>query len=66
MDIPPDVDWLTRKQVAEKFQVTILTVKRWGNEGRITTYKVGRTVRYRREDVEALFQPQNVTAESSE
>lgn len=47
-------DWLTSKQVAEKFQVTPRTVSRWVRSGKLPGYRVGGHRRYRREDVEAL------------
>lgn len=53
MSIPDEAEYLTRQQVADLFQVSVLTVKRW--EGRmLTAYQVGRGVRYRRDEVEQL------------
>ena len=47
----PD-DMLTRQQVAAYFGVTILTIFRWGTEGKLSPVTLGhRTVRYRRDDV---------------
>lgn len=63
MTIPEDAEWLTRHQVATKFQVSPLTIKRWGDDGVLTAYRVGEgTVRYSREEVEKLAKPIEHTA----
>ena len=47
---------LTRKDVAELFQVSTLTIIRLENDGKLPAIRLGAgTVRYRRADVEALI-----------
>ena len=52
-----DEDLMTRKQVAYLFRVTSAAVAKWARRGRLPEVRneVGRP-RYRRADVEALFQ----------
>lgn len=58
MTIPRDAKWVTRQQVAEIFQVSLLTVKRWGEDGTLPAYRIGgSSVRYKRVDVETLAKP---------
>lgn len=57
MSDPTESEFMTRRQVAEKFQVSPMTVRRWGIEGRMTTYKFRTNVRYKRVEVDALFKP---------
>lgn len=57
MPIPEEAEWLTRQQVADLFQVSTITVKRWGEEGKLPCYHVGGSVRYRRSEVESLPEP---------
>ena len=57
MSVPEEAEWLTRQQVAKKFQVSLNTVKRWGEEGKITVYQVGGSVRYKRSEVTDLPKP---------
>lgn len=46
---------LTTEQVAELFQVKVPTVYRWARDGVIPSQKIGRTLRFRRADVEAAL-----------
>jgi len=47
---------LTRKDVAELFQVSTLTVIRLENDGKLPAIRLGAgSVRYRKSDVEALI-----------
>lgn len=46
---------LTKKEVAEKFGVTTRTVNRWRNRGLLKAVVVGRVVRFRPDDVEAVI-----------
>lgn len=56
----PEEPMLTAKQVAHKFQVHILTVRRWQHSGELPSYKIGkRGVRFRREDVYAFMRRRN-------
>jgi excisionase family DNA binding protein len=57
MSIPQEAEWLTRQQVAKMFQVSSITVKRWGEEGKLPVYHVGGSVRYKRSEVEDLPEP---------
>lgn len=52
-DMPPDV--LTPSQVAAQFAVSVATVNRWADEGRLAGFRTptGRW-RFRRTDIEKL------------
>lgn len=47
-------DLLTREQVREYLNVTAATLHNWNKRGYLESIHVGRLVRYRRADVEAL------------
>ena len=47
-------DLLTREQVCEYLNVTAATLHNWNKRGYLESIHVGRLVRYRRADVEAL------------
>lgn len=44
----------TRREVAELLKVSVRTVERWEAAGLITPLRIGGTVRFRAEDVDAL------------
>lgn len=46
---------LTPEEVADRFRVGKTTVLRWGREGLVPTVRVGKTVRFRAEDIDALI-----------
>lgn len=49
-------EFLTRKQIADLFQITIPTVLRWEKAGRLKAVRLGTgSVRYRVSDVEAFI-----------
>jgi excisionase family DNA binding protein len=49
-------DFLTRRQVAEAFQVSPHTIIRWELAGRLPAVRLGAgSVRYRRADIEAFL-----------
>ncbi len=45
---------LTTREVAEMFRCTDRTIRNWVKDGRLQALRIGHTVRFRREDVEAL------------
>lgn len=49
-------DLLTVKDVMRIFQVTQQTIYNWMRDGRLRSYKIGATRRFKMKDVEALFQ----------
>ncbi|MDO5665137.1 MAG: helix-turn-helix domain-containing protein [Bacteroidia bacterium] len=50
-------DYITRKEVARLFRVSVVTVHDWTNKGILTAYKIGNKVFYKRPEVEnALVQ----------
>ena len=51
---------LTVDDVARLFQVSADTVYRWKRSGWLPGTKVAGTIRFRREDVDALFSPSHV------
>ncbi len=45
---------LTEQQVAERYHVTVHSVRRWRREGRVVFLKIGRQVLFRPTDLEAF------------
>lgn len=52
-------DLMTREQVCEYLGVTAATLHNWNKRGYLESIHVGRLVRYRRADVEALARTNN-------
>lgn len=48
---------LTPAQVSETFKVGVSTVSRWAKNGDLTPIRVGRTLRFRRDEIEKLIKP---------
>ena len=46
---------LTVKEVAEWLRVTPITVHRMVKQGRLKVYHIGKQLRFRREDIDALL-----------
>uniref|UniRef100_UPI0018B096CC helix-turn-helix domain-containing protein n=2 Tax=Bacteria TaxID=2 RepID=UPI0018B096CC len=44
--------WITAQQVAARVALTPATIKKWANEGKITAYKIGKSVRFKASDVD--------------
>lgn len=53
---------ITISQAAEEWQVGERTLRREIAEGRLTAYRLGRAIRLRPEDVDALFTPTDAWA----
>ena len=47
--------YMSTKEVAELLHVDVHTVRRWRYNGKIAGIKIGRTILYRREEVERLI-----------
>lgn len=47
--------WATELEAARHARVSGNTLRRWRSQGRITGYKVGRTVRYDLAEVDAML-----------
>ena len=52
-----DNEWLTPKQAAELVGVTTRTVQNWIKDGKVRGYQVVGSIRVKRSDVDALYQP---------
>lgn len=50
-------DLLTSAEVAAMMRVSHVTLQRWRDSNKLPYVRVGRTIRYRRTDVEALLSP---------
>lgn len=50
-------DYLTRKEVAELFDVDISTIHNWCKSGELTPYGIGNRVYFKREDVDNSLTP---------
>ncbi len=48
-------EWMTANDVAEHLKVSISTVYRWVEEGRLKKYKTGRTTRYKKSEVDQVM-----------
>lgn len=46
-----DPDLLTRKQTASLLGVTLPTLHAWTKQGKITGYRIGTTVRYKKDEL---------------
>jgi excisionase family DNA binding protein len=53
--VSDDRKLLTYQQIAQMFSVTTRTVKRWRAEGRLKPIRLGRVVRFRPSDVDAMI-----------
>lgn len=51
---------MTAAEVMGKLRISRQTLYRWRQDGTLPALKIGRLVRYRREDVEALLSPATV------
>jgi hypothetical protein len=38
--------WMTRKQIADRYQISLRCVDNWTEDGRLPRYKIGKIVRY--------------------
>ncbi|MDR2824833.1 MAG: helix-turn-helix domain-containing protein [Prevotellaceae bacterium] len=45
-------DYITRREVAQLFGISLVTVHDWTNKGILTAYKIGNKVFYKRVEVE--------------
>lgn len=52
----PTPDLLTAAEVADTLRVSRSTVARWARDGAIESVRVGRVVRFRRSDIDALLE----------
>lgn len=49
-------EWLTEAEAREYLGVSGTTLWRWQQEGHLKVYKLGRARRYKRADLDALFE----------
>ncbi len=48
----PDNEYLTRKDIATKFNIAIMTVHYWSRKGILKAYKVGHRVYYKKNEID--------------
>ena len=48
-------DYITRREVANLFKITLVTVHDWTRKGLLTAYKIGNRVYYKRTEVEGAL-----------
>ena len=48
-------EYITRRNVADLFKISLVTVNDWTNKGLLIAYKVAKRVYYKREEVEAAL-----------
>jgi excisionase family DNA binding protein len=51
----PKIEYLSRKEVSELLKVSLVTVHKWTNEGLINSYRIGRRVMYKKNEIEAAL-----------
>lgn len=52
MKTPSQVEFITRKEVCELLGVSLPTVREYTLSGKITGYRIGNRIRYKREEIE--------------
>lgn len=56
---PTPQKYETLAQVSERTGIGQRTIRRYVAEGRLVAYRIGRVLRFRPEDVDAMFTPTN-------
>jgi excisionase family DNA binding protein len=51
----PDIRWLSTGEASERLGVTLRTLYRLVDEGRIPAYKIGRVIRLKEDDVDVYI-----------
>lgn len=51
--------WITAEQVAARVALTPATIRKWADDGKITAYKIGKSVRFKASDVDKLATPRD-------
>lgn len=51
-----DIRWLSTAEASERLGVTLRTLYRLVNEGRLPAYKIGRVIRLKEADVEVFIE----------
>jgi len=51
----PEIDWVTSQEAAAWLGVTVRTLYRAIDEGKLTAYRMGRVIRIQRPDLEAYL-----------
>lgn len=57
--VAPKEEYLTRKQVAELFQIELSTLHNWCKKGKLKPYGIGNRVYFLRSDIEKALTPLN-------
>lgn len=52
---PPQSDFVSRKEVAAIFKISIVTAHEWSNKGILRTYKIGNRIFYKRSEIESAL-----------
>ncbi len=55
-----DIDWLTSQEAASWLGVTVRTLYRAIDEGKLTAYRMGRVIRIQRPDLEAYLEASRI------
>jgi len=50
-----DIVWLTRKNAAKYFGVSLVTIHNWTKEGILTSYKISNRIRYKKSELESIL-----------
>lgn len=60
--MPTDAVLLTAQEVADRLRITVRTLQRLEADGHLPAIRIGRSVRYRAEDLQAFIDGQQRTA----
>jgi len=55
-ELPTPNFYLTRKEVAEKLRISLVTVDKYTKEGTLQSYRIGGQIRYKANEVEKAFE----------
>jgi hypothetical protein len=58
---PSPVEFLTRKQTAERLKVSLPTLHQWSKTGVVKGYRISGRVRYKSQEIEAALQAMQTT-----
>lgn len=54
---PPEIEFITRKNVSEIFGISLVTVHAWTNHGILKAYKIANKTRFKKHEVLAACKP---------
>lgn len=49
-------NWMSSEEVCDYIGITKITLQRWRDQSKITYYQIGRTIRYKKSDIDAFME----------